>query len=188
VGEKAALQSSAKQADGRRSAVRGKLAEALGGDEVASSLASNIEAGLFRELAPGPRYQRQVRDLLFNMRGEAGAGFREAIRSGGLPIRTLASLHTEDIAPAEKKAQRAQVRQQAMEARETDWELRREETPMNRTFTCGKCGGNRTWYFQFQTRACDEPMEFFVMCRECHHGWRHNNVSPDDIFRQVWSA
>merc|ERR1740121_2702312 len=117
-----------------------------------------------------------------------GTAFREAFRAGTIPIHELATLHTEAMAAPAKQAERSQVRREAMEACEADWDLRHESVPLNGTFTCGKCEGNRTWYFQFQTRACDEPMEFFVMCRDCHHGWRHNEDSPDDIFRQVWAG
>eukprot|EP00747_Dinoflagellata_sp_TGD_P008070 gnl/TRDRNA2_/TRDRNA2_117696_c0_seq1.p2 gnl/TRDRNA2_/TRDRNA2_117696_c0~~gnl/TRDRNA2_/TRDRNA2_117696_c0_seq1.p2 ORF type:complete len:103 (+),score=17.32 gnl/TRDRNA2_/TRDRNA2_117696_c0_seq1:158-466(+) len=98
----------------------------------------------------------------------------------------LPRLHAEDMASSAKRAERAESRRKAMEACESDWELRHDDVKYEGAFTCGKCEGNRTWYFQFQTRACDEPMEFFVMCRDCHHGWRHNDVCPDDIFRQIW--
>lgn len=172
----------------RRDAVRAKLEEALGGDDVALRLAQEAEAALFEALAPGPAYHRQARSLLFNLRGATGNEFKAALRVGVFPAEMLPKLQTEDMAPSSKKAERTQVRREAMEACESDWDIRREKVVMNGMFTCGKCGGNRTWYFQFQTRACDEPMEFFVMCRECNHGWRHNEDSPDDIFRQVWAT
>eukprot|EP00420_Gonyaulax_spinifera_P011999 CAMPEP_0197928124 /NCGR_PEP_ID=MMETSP1439-20131203/101810_1 /TAXON_ID=66791 /ORGANISM="Gonyaulax spinifera, Strain CCMP409" /LENGTH=63 /DNA_ID=CAMNT_0043550717 /DNA_START=69 /DNA_END=257 /DNA_ORIENTATION=- len=63
------------------------------------------------------------------------------------------------MANSAKRAERAQTRKEALEACEADWELRHDNVPNNGTFQCGKCEGYRTWYFQFQTRACDEPME-----------------------------
>lgn len=171
-----------------REAARERLAEVLGRDATAHRIASEVEVALFSALAPGPRYHRQVRSLVFNLRGEGGLEFRKALRDGTLPVEALATLHTEAMASATKKAERVQVRREAMEACEADWEYRREKVKTEGAFICGKCGGNHTWYFQFQTRACDEPMEFFVMCRDCHHGWRHNETAPDDIFRQVWST
>lgn len=172
----------------RRAKVLTRLTDALGGDELAKQLATDIESTLFVELSPGPRYHRQARALIFNLRGKDGADFRAAVRARAIPATAVANLHTEDMASTAKREERVHVRQEAMEACDADWELRRETVPLNGMFSCGKCGGNSTWYFQFQTRACDEPMEFFVMCRECHHGWRHNEASPDDIFRQVWSS
>jgi len=171
----------------RRELVQDRLKEALGGDDLAAKLARRAEGELFRVLHLGTQYNRQVRSVLFNLRGDAGLEFRGALRAGAVPAEALASLPSEEMASSAKRAEREQLRREAMEACEADWELRHDTVPLNGTFTCGKCSGNRTWYFQFQTRACDEPMEFFVMCRDCHHGWRHNDVSPDDIFRQVWS-
>lgn len=174
----------------QRKSVRQRLAAALGGDELARSLAPRIEGALFEQLAATRgAYQRQARSLLFNIRGDLGAEVREAVRGGSIPVQVLPAIHTEDLAPACKRQERAKVRREAMEACEADWDLRRStDDELNGQFTCGKCQGNRTWYFQFQTRACDEPMEFFVMCRDCRHGWRHNDTSPDDIFRQVWTG
>jgi len=170
-----------------RKTVRRRLTEALGGDDTATQLSETAEAVLFENLAPGPRYSRQVRALVFNLRTE-GSEFKDALRSGAIPVQALASLPTEAMASVAKQAERKQVRREAMEACEADWAFKHEEFKYEGAFTCGKCGGNHTWYFQFQTRACDEPMEFFVMCRECHHGWRHNDVDPADIFRQVWTS
>mmetsp|Transcript_14618 Transcript_14618/g.28781 ORF Transcript_14618/g.28781 Transcript_14618/m.28781 type:complete len:267 (+) Transcript_14618:67-867(+) len=179
--------------DERRTNVRQRLAAALGGDDVGQKLADEVEGALFLALKPsclgaGVAYNRQVRSLLHNLRGDGGADFRTALRAGSVPVATLATLPSEEMASSAKRAERAELRRRAMEACEADWDLRHEDVPLNGTFTCGKCNGNRTWYFQFQTRACDEPMEFFVMCRECRHGWRHNEASPDDIFRQVWAT
>eukprot|EP00927_Polykrikos_kofoidii_P074231 TRINITY_DN70216_c0_g1_i1.p1 TRINITY_DN70216_c0_g1~~TRINITY_DN70216_c0_g1_i1.p1 ORF type:complete len:504 (-),score=67.55 TRINITY_DN70216_c0_g1_i1:278-1789(-) len=173
---------------GRRTVFREKLCEALGGDEFAVRYAEGADAALFNSFSQSASYHRQARALLFNLRGGVGTEFRMAIRAGVFPAESLPKLQTEDMAPSSKKLERSLVRREAMEACESDWDLRRERIVMNGMFTCGKCHGNRTWYFQFQTRACDEPMEFFVMCRDCCHGWRHNEDSPDDIFRQVWST
>eukprot|EP00929_Paragymnodinium_shiwhaense_P009624 TRINITY_DN11386_c0_g1_i1.p1 TRINITY_DN11386_c0_g1~~TRINITY_DN11386_c0_g1_i1.p1 ORF type:complete len:325 (-),score=84.06 TRINITY_DN11386_c0_g1_i1:195-1118(-) len=178
----------AEGAKARREAVRQKLLEALGGDTQASKqLATEIEAALFKELQSSPGYKHQARSLISNLR--SCAEFRAALVAGAFPVSALPHLSTEAMASSQLKAERLQVRKAAMEACEADWHLRREPADALRgQFTCGKCQGNRTWYFQFQTRACDEPMEVFVMCRDCCHGWRHNDESPDDIFRQVWKA
>lgn len=36
---------------------------------------------------------------------------------------------------------------------------------------CPKCGKNRTFSFQKQTRGADEPMTTFAQCVECKHKW-----------------
>lgn len=35
--------------------------------------------------------------------------------------------------------------------------------------TCNKCGSNRTWSVQRQTRSSDEPMTTFSKCADCGH-------------------
>merc|ERR1712187_776669 len=170
--------------------VKKQLSNALGSDSTALRLAGEIEEILFTTLSSekGGPYQRQARSIVFNLKAADGSEFRDTIRNGTMPLAALPSLPSECMASAAKKAERQEIRREAMEACESDWHLRHDEEKLNGAFTCGKCGGNQPWYFQFQTRACDEPMEFFVMCRECRHGGRHNDVSPDDIFRQVWSS
>eukprot|EP00930_Biecheleria_cincta_P103036 TRINITY_DN94942_c0_g1_i1.p1 TRINITY_DN94942_c0_g1~~TRINITY_DN94942_c0_g1_i1.p1 ORF type:complete len:309 (+),score=48.07 TRINITY_DN94942_c0_g1_i1:131-1057(+) len=173
----------------RRNELKKRFSDVLGGSVDAVTVAEEIEEALHMRLAPGPAYMRQARALIFNLRGERCAEFRDAVLGRILPPELLATMHTEEMATPEQKTKRAKLRQECMEACESDWALRRsKEEELRGAFTCGKCGGNHTWYFQFQTRACDEPMEFFVMCRDCRHGWRHNDVSPDDIFRQIWDS
>ena len=41
-------------------------------------------------------------------------------------------------------------------------------------FTCGKCGGTRTYSYAKQVRSCDEGMSVFVTCVKCKHKWMHS--------------
>ena len=41
-------------------------------------------------------------------------------------------------------------------------------------FTCGKCGGTRTYSYSKQVRSCDEGMSVFVTCVKCKHKWMHS--------------
>ena len=129
----------------------------------------------------------KVKALRANLRDRSNPDFLKAVRDRDVPASVLAGMASVDMASAEKKAERARICAEAREAAEADWEARHGPPPSEGAMTCGKCHGNNTWYFQFQTRSCDEPMEVFVMCRSCKHGWRHNDFDPDDIFRQVWS-
>lgn len=38
-------------------------------------------------------------------------------------------------------------------------------------YTCKKCGSEKTFHYQLQTRSADEPMTTFVMCNNGHR-WR----------------
>jgi len=37
---------------------------------------------------------------------------------------------------------------------------------------CGKCGNNKAYYWEVQTRAADEPATKFLKCTKCKHIWR----------------
>jgi DNA-directed RNA polymerase subunit M/transcription elongation factor TFIIS len=60
-----------------------------------------------------------------------------------------------------------------------------EEPPKSRPgiHTCYKClndktkqkdedRGKRTWYYELQTRSCDEPMTCFITCLDCGNRWK----------------
>ena len=38
---------------------------------------------------------------------------------------------------------------------------------------CNKCGSNKTYNVQVQTRSSDEPMTTFSTCAECGHKWKY---------------
>jgi len=41
-------------------------------------------------------------------------------------------------------------------------------------FTCGKCGGTKTYSYAKQVRSCDEGMNVFVTCVRCKNKWMHS--------------
>jgi transcription elongation factor S-II len=40
------------------------------------------------------------------------------------------------------------------------------------TFTCRKCKGNKTTYYQLQIKSSDEPMTTFINCLNCGNRWK----------------
>ena len=40
------------------------------------------------------------------------------------------------------------------------------------TFTCRKCKGNKTTYYQLQIRSADEPATTFISCIDCGNKWK----------------
>ena len=40
------------------------------------------------------------------------------------------------------------------------------------TFTCRKCKGNKTTYYQLQIRSADEPATTFINCIDCGNKWK----------------
>ncbi|MHA1594819.1 MAG: transcription factor S [Candidatus Baldrarchaeia archaeon] len=52
-----------------------------------------------------------------------------------------------------------------------------DETKMVKTLPtiqviCPKCGNNRAYYYQLQTRRADEGMTTFLRCTKCNYVWR----------------
>ena len=39
-------------------------------------------------------------------------------------------------------------------------------------YKCGRCGSNKTSYYELQTRSADEPMTTFVKCINCGNRWK----------------
>lgn len=37
---------------------------------------------------------------------------------------------------------------------------------------CPKCGNDKAYYWEIQTRASDEPATKFLKCTKCKHTWR----------------
>jgi len=40
---------------------------------------------------------------------------------------------------------------------------------------CTKCGHNKAYFWEIQTRAADEPATKFFKCEKCKHTWRDYN-------------
>eukprot|EP01117_Protostelium_nocturnum_P001432 TRINITY_DN1172_c3_g2_i1.p1 TRINITY_DN1172_c3_g2~~TRINITY_DN1172_c3_g2_i1.p1 ORF type:complete len:109 (+),score=33.30 TRINITY_DN1172_c3_g2_i1:45-371(+) len=63
------------------------------------------------------------------------------------------------------------------ERKKVDDVLGGEETWANldqATVNCEKCGNDRAYFFQMQTRSADEPMTIFYKCtnKKCNHQWK----------------
>lgn len=39
-------------------------------------------------------------------------------------------------------------------------------------YTCSKCKGKKTTFYEQQTRSADEPMTTFVQCLDCGHNMK----------------
>jgi transcription elongation factor S-II len=56
-----------------------------------------------------------------------------------------------------KKRERTKTKRDALEACQSDWDVRNIKRAEGQ-FPCGKCHSSNTTYFQLQTRSSDEPM------------------------------
>mmetsp|Transcript_51095 Transcript_51095/g.119627 ORF Transcript_51095/g.119627 Transcript_51095/m.119627 type:complete len:397 (-) Transcript_51095:4-1194(-) len=174
-----------------REKVRQKLAEALSKEEqeIESKdekdgneeqrdpvvLAKELEEALYTQLlkAKGEKeYNNQARAVIWNMKDKKNHTFRFKLSVGFFRPEQVPTLTAEEMASDEKNAERTKIRQDAAEAIQSDWGIRHGATRISGMFTCGKCKGTRTTYFQMQTRSSDEPMTTFVTCLGCGNRWK----------------
>jgi transcription elongation factor S-II len=174
--------------DDQRDKVRKKLVEVLGkseevetkGDEQAGdekmrdpvTLAAEIEQELSTALPKKEAYMNQARSILYNLKDPKNKTFGFKLMVGFYKPQDVPGLSAEDMASDEKNAQRAKQRQDAMEEIDQGWAMKHGQMRLTGMFTCGKCKGTKTTYFQMQTRSSDEPMTTFVTCLTCNNRWK----------------
>jgi len=88
------------------------------------------------------------------------------IKSGQVPIDSLATLDTYQLFPSKWKA--AFELQQMKEKRQ----LEGNKSMATDKFTCGRCWKKECTYYEMQTRSADEPMTIFITCLNCGKHWR----------------
>lgn len=174
-----------------RDKVRQKLLEALGKEEEIEAkgnsdrdalglermrdpvtLANEIEEALNAALPKKEAYMNQARSILYNLKDSKNHSFRFKLMVGFFRANQVPGLSAEDMASDEKNAERAKQRKFAMEEIQSDWALKNGQQRITGMFTCGKCKGVKTTYFQMQTRSSDEPMTTFVTCLTCNNRWK----------------
>merc|ERR1711862_937285 len=108
----------------------------------------------------------------YNLKDKKNHNFRLKLMVGFFKASDVPTLTAEQMASDEKQEERKKQRKYAMEEIRTDWALKNGETRVTGMFTCGKCKGSKTTYFQMQTRSSDEPMTTFVTCTICNNRWK----------------
>jgi transcription elongation factor S-II len=117
-------------------------------------------------------YYAQIRSLRFNLTDAKNPDFRRKCLTGYFGEGRWAKLKAEDMASVAWNAQREKIRTAALEECQSDWLMRHGGIQASGMFQCGKCKGNKTTYFQMQTRSADEPMTTFVTCLVCKNKWK----------------
>lgn len=136
------------------------------------ALALEIEEALWTSLPSEKEYFSQARSLLFNLKDSKNLTFRFKLMVGFIKPSQVPTLTSEEMASDEKAEERRKMRQDSMEEIQTDWALKKGHLKLTGMFTCGKCKGTKTTYFQMQTRSSDEPMTTFVTCLTCNNRWK----------------
>lgn len=138
------------------------------------ALAADVEQALCETLGLSKTaYTSQARSIQHNLKDAKNATFGYNVITGKITASELPSLSAENMASDAKTAERQQLRKQAAEEIQLDWDLRHGTAGnVNGTFRCGKCGSRKTVYMQTQSRSCDEPMRTTVQCMQCRKRWR----------------
>jgi len=159
-----------------RNQVQMKLTQSLGvcnlqGGTESSRVAVAIENALFNEYKDPKNkdYQQKFRSLFSNLKDELNDGLRNALFTGDLTAEKLIQMSYEELANPKLQKARKDLKVFQQEARRGDRHTRDATCTM---FTCGKCGQNKTTYFQLQTRSADEPMTTFITCCNCGAHWK----------------
>jgi len=169
-----------------RQKVRQKLLEALGQAETIEAkdgteggisemrdpvkLADEIDQALHGAFPKKEDYMAHARSVLFNLKDKKNQSFKFKLMVGFFSPSKVPTLTAEDMASDEKNEERSKLRKFAMEEMNLDWA--KKDMLFTGMFTCGKCKGTKTTYFQLQTRSSDEPMTTFVTCMSCNNRWK----------------
>jgi len=126
-------------------------------------------------------YKEKARSLMFNLK--RNEQLRYNLVEGDVDPSDLMNMTPEQLATAEKKAEREKLEKDIQDSRRLDWEQANEDKIndmcgikgdlLNASlFTCGRCKSIKTTSTQKQTRSADEPMTVFVLCMNCGNRWK----------------
>jgi len=126
-------------------------------------------------------YKEKARTLIFNLK--RNEQLRDYLVNGDVEPADLMNMSPEQLATAEKKAEREKLEKDIQDSRRLDWEQANEdkindmcgikgELLQASLFTCSRCKSTKTTSTQKQTRSADEPMTVFVFCMNCGKRWK----------------
>lgn len=136
------------------------------------TLAAEIDEALHKKFPKKEEYMLQARSVIYNLKDRKNHTFRFKLMVGFYGADDVPKLTAEEMASDEKNAERSKQRKYSMEAADSGWAIKNGATRICGMFTCGKCKGMKTTYFQMQTRSSDEPMTTFVTCLQCNNRWK----------------
>lgn len=116
-------------------------------------------------------YNTQIRSIKANLGDKRNPEFNARIYLGAVTVTGLITMQSSEMASDAKKRERQKAKKDALEACQSDWDLRNVKRAKGQ-FPCGKCRSDNTTYFQMQTRSSDEPMTTYVNCLNCGKRWK----------------
>eukprot|EP01121_Diplochlamys_sp_Union-15-3_P017732 TRINITY_DN6303_c0_g1_i3.p1 TRINITY_DN6303_c0_g1~~TRINITY_DN6303_c0_g1_i3.p1 ORF type:complete len:348 (-),score=73.88 TRINITY_DN6303_c0_g1_i3:27-1070(-) len=114
-------------------------------------------------------YRAKLRSLWSNIKDPKNVWLREELLYGRITAEMLCQMSYQELANPDLKNERKKIEEWHNEARTIG-----KQSGTCELFTCGKCKGNKTTYYQLQTRSADEPMTVFITCTICGNRWKQN--------------
>ncbi len=73
----------------------------------------------------------------------------------------------------DKKSEKLEIKEKIKDSKEIETvEEEVEIYPLVDDVECPKCGHDKAYFWEIQTRASDEPATKFLKCEKCKHIWR----------------
>jgi len=136
-------------------------------------IAESIESEIFKKHKEtiNDNYKENSKTIIANL--QQNKELCVQIKNGNILPAILVSMDPKEMASEDIKNFRKKVEKDSFESRRTDWLYAKiRESGKEGIFTCGKCKGKRTVYYQQQTRRADEGMTTFVTCIDCNNRWK----------------
>jgi DNA-directed RNA polymerase subunit M/transcription elongation factor TFIIS len=102
-------------------------------------------------------YLEKISDIKFNLNPIKNPTLLYKIWNNEIPLIIIPSLSFYELSPT--------VWNTIIKKKE-NFEKNKDGTE-DSTYQCRKCGSNRTFVYQLQTRSADEPMTTYIQCRKC---------------------
>ena len=156
--------------------IKNKLNDIIGN----AKMASNMEKGIFNYSLKEAKnkivvkkwdnpgfvqiYMDRTRSIIYNL--NKNSGLLEQLKNDTIKAQDIAFMTHYEMSP-EKWKTMLQVKSEKDKGKfETNIEASTD------TFTCRKCKGNKTTYYQLQIRSADEPATTFINCIDCGNKWK----------------
>ena len=110
-------------------------------------------------------YMDRLRSILYNLT-KLGSVLLEQLKNDSIKAQDVAFMTHYEMSPEKWKTMLLLKSVKDKGKFETNIEASTD------TFTCRKCRGNKTTYYQLQIRSADEPATTFINCIDCGNKWK----------------
>ncbi|CAI2374823.1 unnamed protein product [Moneuplotes crassus] len=133
-------------------------------------LSIKIENGIVSRFgAQKADYSNKSRTVLANLM--RNTQFKEKIIHGVINPEEIASMDPKEFLDDDTKKKRQEMEKSIVDSKRSDFMIANMKLKEG-MYTCGRCKGKKTTFYEQQTRSADEPMTTFVQCLTCGHNMK----------------